>query len=649
MDLPLMDDLCKIDLSGVTQYGGERMSLKKRITFLISLMLILMIIVSINAIYHQSSKILNEEAESRMTAQLDRANENVSLLLKSIVLETEKLSLDSMVKGYFLENVSQVDSDLFLMELMDKKNMDRPVYMDLFLVDHDGMIVSAAMPEAVGIDVNGRNYFQTAVFRQVTNTSDIILSRADQTQIVITLTPTHDEEGEVIGYTGIAIFATYFSDFLKGFAFNDESQYIIVDSYDKIVSHPNNNMISKEFDNFGLPHLKDTGSKQSYLVAKLEGIKHIVMERELDFNNWRIISYLESDLIYSKSRDVAYTVLQIGIAFVLIAIIMGIYLTDMVSKPIVDITERINRIIEEEAVYKNTMINKLPLEHLEQSKVSLEGQEPTEISNFRKAIEGFRNILEQGSRNFDLEHNKLKGYIDNLYDELDNINSRNLEFISTLSHDIRTPLTLIKGYARGLESGTVHDPDMEEKFKSGIVKSANDIEHLIYNVLDFAYSVGNRDSLNMKSYSLAEVVDQLVFEIDQLYSESDRDLTFEIDDFEGVNDHVLLDMMNINRVVVNLINNSIKYSSTSDTIALRIRRTENGAKFEVFDTGIGIKKEELDKITDIFYRTEASKDKKGYGLGLYICDQILKGHGYSLLVDSVKDEYTSAGFEITGG
>ncbi len=164
-----------------------------------------------------------------------------------------------------------------------------------------------------------------------------------------------------------------------------------------------------------------------------------------------------------------------------------------------------------------------------------------------------------------------------MYDELENINSRNLDFISTLSHDIRTPLTLIKGYARGLESGTIEDKTMKNKFKSGIVKSANDIEHLVYNVLDFAYEVGNSSAINKKSYTLNEVVEQLMFEVKQLYADEERDIVYFVDSFS--NDiEVELDLMNISRVIVNLINNSLKYSNTEDLIKVSITRVPFGAK-----------------------------------------------------------------------
>lgn len=627
------------------------MSLKRRITFLISILLIMMILISIKAIYTQSSRMLNEDAELRMTAQLSRANENVSLLFKSIVLETEKLSLEQAVKDYFTGEITQVESDVYLTDLMAQMNTIRPVYMDLFLVNHNGIIVSAAMAEAVGVDVNGRQYYKHAVDYKMTNTSDIILSRADQTQIVITLTPTYDRAGNVLGYTGIAIFATYFSDFLSDFEGTDEEKYIIVDSYDKIVSHPNKDMISKQFDNFGLGNIEAVQGEDNYVLTQIDNTENIVMERHLDFNNWRIVSYLESDKIYRKSRNLSYTMFNIGVVFVLIAVGMGIYITDLVAKPLVEITETINKIIEEEISFKHTMLSQLPFERLEGDKnTSMAQNEPAEISNFRKAMLGFKDVFERGAKKFDLENKKLKTYIDTMYEELDEINKRNLDFISTLSHDIRTPLTLIKGYARGLESGEVIDREMESKFKSGIVRSANDLENLIYNVLDFAYEVGDPGVLSKQTMDVKEAIDEIVFEVSQFYKGESRKIDYKIDAFSAERvqgqGRVCIDLMNLNRVLINLINNSLKYSHPTDKVMLIIQNWRTSIHFEVYDSGQGIQTEEIEKITDIFYRTEASKNQKGYGLGLYISKQILQGHDIQLKIESQYGKYTKLSFEV---
>lgn len=620
------------------------MTIKRKMTLLISTMLMSIVLISIVFIYNESSNILKDEADKYMGAQLDRANENIRLLLKIVVLETEKLSMDKKVIDYLTKSYGQHQSDTYLDEMMADKNSNDLLYFDLFLMNHEGIIVSAAMQEAVGIDVSSREYFRKAVEDKVTNTSDIILSRADKTQIVITITPVYDDENRVIAYAGIAIYATYFSNFLNNFSVLDASDYIIIDSFDHIVSHPNKEKISTQFQYFGL----DKNRIKDQLTIMFDGESYRVLQRELGFNDWKIISYLKYDEIYSKSLELSYSFMKIAIVAVFIAVGFGIYLTDFISRPIVIITETINKMIEGEKDFKNELMHQFPLGMIEENElIDPIGLEPTEVSNFRKAIIGFRSALEAGAQNFDLEYNKLQHYIDGLYKELENINNRNLDFISTLSHDLRTPLTLIKGYARGLESGEITDEEMKQKFKTGIVTSVDDIEQLVYDVLDFAYEVDHSATFEFKSYEVGKVLDDIAFELSQLYRDGSHEPISIVIEKSHLNQRLIhIDLMNIKRVISNLVNNSIKYTSDEDKIEVRMQLKEVGLVVTVFDEGIGIQKNDLTHIYDMFYRTEESKEIKGYGLGLYISQQILRRHKATLFCESTYGVFTKMTFVL---
>jgi len=618
------------------------MTIRRKMTMLISSMLTLIVLLSIVFIYSESSKILQSEAEKYMAAQLDRANENVALLLKTVVLETEKLSLEENVLAYFTHDLSQTASDDFLTDLMATKNAEDPLYFDLFLMSHDGIIVSAAMGEAVGVDISSRTYFKRAVKDQITNTSDIILSRADNTQIVITISPVQTSRGETVGYAGVAIYATYFSSFLNNFNVNDASEYIIVDSFDHIVSHPNKAKISSKFNYFGLDKSRLTDQQ----TIAFNGENYRLLQKDLGFNNWQILTYLKYDDIYSKSMELATSFMKIAVLVVFIAIGFSLYLTDFISRPIVEMTESLNKMIEDEESFHHRMMYQLPFDPSEKEHLMTPASlEPTEVSNFRKAVIGFKSALEQGAENFEVEYTKLKHYMDGLYRELETINRRNLDFIATLSHDIRTPLTLIKGYARGLESGEIKDSDMKKKFQSGIVNSVDDIEHLVYNVLDFAYEVDHPTSFDFKIYSLSDALKEITFELERLYEENSK-IGFNIEISPYDQEWIMLDLMNIKRVVINLVNNSLKYTSDYDAIDVKLLGEDGGLYIEVFDKGIGIQKNEIDQIFDMFYRTEGSKDTKGYGLGLYIGQQIVKAHSSTLYCESEHKEWSKMYFRL---
>ncbi len=609
------------------------MTIKERMILIISVVFSVVILITTSMFYRQSSEIMNRDAEIRMQEQLARAKENVSLLLSNIILETEKLSYDNQVIGYFNGQTSQEEMDAYLDLLMHEKNESRPVYMDLFLMSKEGYIVSAAVDSAIGkVDGNKRWYFTNAVETGETSTSDVISSQATSTQIVINMTPVVDG-GQVIGYFGLAIHASYFSSFLENFEVNN-NEYIIVDSFDNILSHPDKTKIESKFNFFQI----DKQNLYDFTKVSLDKQDYFVMMKDLGLKEWKIISVLKRDEIYSKSKALAYTYIKVGGVLILVAIIVGFYITDYVTKPLISITNSINRIIEEEDHHRGKMISQVPDELMQVD------EEAIEIGDFKKAILGFKETLENSMHSFEVEHNKLRDYVKNVDDELSNINKRNLEFISTLSHDIRTPLTLAKGYASGLSTDVLSDEIMLEKFKQNIIESTNNIEYLVYDVLDFVYEVSDEHIYQMKLIPASELVEKILSDLQQLFKDEPR-IKYVVDNFAY--ERLNVDVMQIFRVIINLLNNSLKYSDESDEVKIYFKDLSNGVGISVYDKGIGVKTEDQANIFEMFYRGENKGDTKGYGLGLYISSEIIKNHKGYIYCESEVSKYTEMSFELS--
>jgi len=609
------------------------MTIKERMILIISVVFSVVILITTSMFYRQSSEIMNRDAEIRMQEQLARAKENVSLLLSNIILETEKLSYDNQVIGYFNGQTSQEEMDAYLDLLMHEKNESRPVYMDLFLMSKEGYIVSAAVDSAIGkVDGNKRWYFTNAVETGETSTSEVISSQATSTQIVINMTPVVDG-GQVIGYFGLAIHASYFSSFLENFEVNN-NEYIIVDSFDNILSHPDKTKIESKFNFFQI----DKQNLYDFTKVSLDKQDYFVMMKDLGLKEWKIISVLKRDEIYSKSKALAYTYIKVGGVLILVAIIVGFYITDYVTKPLISITNSINRIIEEEDHHRGKMISQVPDELMQVD------EEAIEIGDFKKAILGFKETLENSMHSFEVEHNKLRDYVKNVDDELSNINKRNLEFISTLSHDIRTPLTLAKGYASGLSTDVLSDEIMLEKFKQNIIESTNNIEYLVYDVLDFVYEVSDEHIYQMKLIPASELVEKILSDLQQLFKDEPR-IKYVVDNFAY--ERLNVDVMQIFRVIINLLNNSLKYSDESDEVKIYFKDLSNGVGISVYDKGIGVKTEDQANIFEMFYRGENKGDTKGYGLGLYISSEIIKNHKGYIYCESEVSKYTEMSFELS--
>ncbi|MBS3994478.1 MAG: hypothetical protein KGZ33_01685 [Alkaliphilus sp.] len=163
------------------------MSLKKRITLTICSIIIFLIILTSYTIYNRSASIINQDAEILMESQLDRAQENIDLLIKITQLETEKLALDLKVRSFLEKRISARTLDHHLTEAMKSKNKTENHYMDLFILNKNGLVVSTTMNEAMNLDLSVRDYFKESNASKKTVTSDILIAKSDGSLIIITV------------------------------------------------------------------------------------------------------------------------------------------------------------------------------------------------------------------------------------------------------------------------------------------------------------------------------------------------------------------------------------------------------------------------------------------------------------------------------
>lgn len=218
------------------------------------------------------------------------------------------------------------------------------------------------------------------------------------------------------------------------------------------------------------------------------------------------------------------------------------------------------------------------------------------------------------------------------------------ELISNISHDLRTPLTAIKGYVEGLKDGIPRTEAMKSKYLQTIYKKANDMEHLIEELfllskLDLKQLPFHFDRIDMKAY-VQECVEEcrLVLE--------NKNITLQTD----LPEHAVYikgDREKLWRAIMNIIDNSIKYmalESPSDRRWLNVALVEEieVVKLSIEDTGPGIEQGELPFLFDRFYRPEASRNSQtgGTGLGLSIVKQIVEAHQGQVQIRSVKDKGT---------
>lgn len=277
---------------------------------------------------------------------------------------------------------------------------------------------------------------------------------------------------------------------------------------------------------------------------------------------------------------------------------------------------------------------------------TLEDKTPIEVEYRLRSTDGtYHWFLTRAAPFFDAVNN-VNSYIGTctnidaakrIQEELQQGKQRREEFIKMASHELKTPITTIKGYIQ-LVLRTVKD---EEKISPLLVKSSlltmekqvNRLTRLMAELLDLSRIETGRLDLNKESFSLNALVIEIVEDI--LYTNTRYAVNIS-HDFEC---SVFADKDRIGQVISNLITNAIKYSPIADKIEVRIFQAgKNGVAVSVEDHGIGIDKKEQEKIFERFYRAEGPSEQTypGFGVGLFLAAEIIQRHNGSIAVESEK-------------
>lgn len=245
-----------------------------------------------------------------------------------------------------------------------------------------------------------------------------------------------------------------------------------------------------------------------------------------------------------------------------------------------------------------------------------------------QAIENARLFEEVYRARQDLEKKVMERtrQLSQALEEVKRVSRMKSEFISAVSHELRTPLTSIKGYASILMTGKVgpiSEPIKERLAK--INKHSDNLVKLINDLLDIARIESGKVEMKLTEHDLPSIImnvqDLLTLQM------KEKNITF-VADVPEDNPTLMIDAAQIERVLINLINNAIKFTPNDGIITVTVRYDVHGAKVSVSDTGIGIPPEEIPKLFQEFYRSDniINQNIKGTGLGLALCKKIIEAH-----------------------
>lgn len=234
--------------------------------------------------------------------------------------------------------------------------------------------------------------------------------------------------------------------------------------------------------------------------------------------------------------------------------------------------------------------------------------------------------------------------INELAKNLNHLETSRKEFLADISHELRTPMSYIRGYSQVLEEGLAQSPDEVQKYLRIINDESKRLEHLVDDLFVLAQADAGMLTVEKQPTKLDEIVRQVV----ERMQKKAGDKQIQIRLVSPSLPIVFVDPTRMEQVLINLVDNAIRYTPTKGQIIVQSKIEGKWLEVSVSDTGIGIPKEELPRIWDRLYRVEKSRSRArgGTGLGLAIVKQIVELHGGEVMAESVETQGTTMRFRI---
>lgn len=232
-------------------------------------------------------------------------------------------------------------------------------------------------------------------------------------------------------------------------------------------------------------------------------------------------------------------------------------------------------------------------------------------------------------------------------DEKIQTDTQNRELISNISHDLKTPITSIKGYVEGIMDGVADTPEKMDKYIRTIYNKANDMNRLINELTIYTNIDANRIPYHFHKINVSDYFNDCIEEVG--LDLDSRNIKLNYTNLVSPDTLIIADPEQLKRVINNIIGNSAKYiDKPKGMIDIRILDEVDSIRVEIEDNGKGVSAKELGRIFERFYRTDSSRNSAqgGSGIGLSIVKKIIEDHGGYIWATSREGEGTCMHFVI---
>ena len=242
------------------------------------------------------------------------------------------------------------------------------------------------------------------------------------------------------------------------------------------------------------------------------------------------------------------------------------------------------------------------------------------------------------------EIDELANTLNYLEQEVSKTDEYRRDLMANVSHDLKTPLTMIKAYAEMIRDITLDNKEKTKENLNVIIDETDRLNILVNDILELSKLQNNQDNLNIEKFDIVELINDILKRYQIIKETENYNLILE----SPSSIIVKADKKRISQVLYNLINNAINYTGDDLTVTIRITENAKDCKIEIIDTGKGIDEKDLTNIWNRYYKKEKNHKRNvvGTGLGLSIVKNILEQHHFKYGVNSIKDKGTTFYFQV---
>lgn len=270
----------------------------------------------------------------------------------------------------------------------------------------------------------------------------------------------------------------------------------------------------------------------------------------------------------------------------------------------------------------------------------------------RKKFEAYDSVNPAHKDELDLVIKQIIRASDTVEKELlrlNKIENYRKEFIGDISHELKTPTFAVQGFIETLLNGALHDNEVNEVFLNKAMRNVNRLIYLTNDLMEISRLETGELKSNMQEVYLRDMVLDVVESLQ--YKAQKENVDVIVKEFDK-NLQVNVDRNQIKQVLVNLIENGVKYNRPGGEVEIGVKphkKTENKILLYIKDTGIGIEQNDLNRVTERFYRVDKSRsrEKGGTGLGLSIVKHIVEAHGETLSIESEPEKGSTFSITLT--